>query len=81
MIGCTSWVWDVLLDKVFDAITEDRFDEFRAENYEMPLSLEDRSLDIPTFGNMVSEDVKQFAEELREKIIDGTVEVPLIDEW
>jgi len=81
MIGCTCWVWDVLLDKVFDAITKDRFDEFRAENYEMPLSLEDRSLDIPTFGNMVSEDVKEFAEELREKIIDGTVEVPLIDEW
>jgi len=81
MIGCTCWVWDVLLDKVFDAITKDRFDEFRAENYEMPLSLEDRSLDIPTFGNMVSEEVKEFAEDLREKIIDGTVEVPLIDEW
>ncbi len=81
IIGCTSWVWDVWLDKVFDAIVKDDFDEFRAVNYEMPLSLEDRSLDIPTFGNMVSEDVKEFAEDLREKIIDGTVEVPLIDEW
>jgi basic membrane lipoprotein Med (substrate-binding protein (PBP1-ABC) superfamily) len=47
----------------------------------MPLSLEDRSLDIPTFGNMVSEGVKEFAEDLREKILNGTVEVPLIDEW
>ncbi|HUS77038.1 MAG TPA: BMP family ABC transporter substrate-binding protein [Patescibacteria group bacterium] len=81
MIGCTCWVWDVLLDEVFDAIVNDSFDEFRAENYEMSLSLEDRSLDIPTFGNMVSEDVKEFAEDLREKILDGTVEVPLIDEW
>ena len=81
MIGCTCWVWDVLLDEVFDAIVNDSFDEFRAENYEMSLSLEDRSLDIPTFGNMVSEDVKEFAEDLREKIMDGTVEVPLIDEW
>ena len=81
MIGCTSWIWDVLLDKVFEAITEGRFEEFRAENYEMSLSLEDRSLDIPTFGNMVSAGVSEFAEELREKIIDGTVEVPLVDEW
>lgn len=81
MIGCACWEWNVLLDKVFEAITKDRFDEFRAENYEMPLSLEDRSLDITTFGNMVSEEVKEFAEELREKILDGTVEVPLIDEW
>jgi basic membrane lipoprotein Med (substrate-binding protein (PBP1-ABC) superfamily) len=81
MIGCTCWVWDVLLDEVFGAIVNDSFDEFRAENYEMSLSLEDRSLDIPTFGNMVSEDVKEFAEDLREKIMDGTVEVPLIDEW
>jgi len=81
MIGCTCWVWDVLLDEIFDAITKDRFDEFRAENYEMSLSLEDRSLDIPTFGNMVSEEVKEFAEDLREKILNGTVEVSLIDEW
>jgi basic membrane lipoprotein Med (substrate-binding protein (PBP1-ABC) superfamily) len=81
MIGCTCWVWDVLLDEIFDAITKDRFDEFRAQNYEMSLSLEDRSLDIPTFGNMVSEEVKEFAEDLREKILNGTVEVSLIDEW
>ncbi len=70
-----------MLDDIFDAITKDRFDEFRAENYEMSLSLEDRSLDIPTFGDMVSEEVKEFAEDLREKILDGTIEVSLIDEW
>ncbi len=81
LIGCTCWVWDVWLDKVLDAIVNDRFEEFRAEYYEMPLTLEDRSLDIPTFGNMVSEDVRAFADDLRSKIIDGTVEVPLIDEW
>jgi len=81
MIGCTCWVWDVWLDKVFDAITKDEFTEFRAQYYEMPLTLEDRSLDIPTWGNMVTDEVKAFAADLRLKIIDGTVEVPLIDEW
>jgi len=81
VIGCTCWVWDVWLDRVFEAISEGRFDKFRENNYEMPLTLEDRSLDIPTFGNMVSEEVKQFAEEIRKKIIDGTIKVPLIDEW
>ncbi len=81
IIGCTCWVWDVWLDKVFDAITKDEFTEFRAQYYEMPLTLEDRSLDIPTWGNMVTDEVKAFAADLRLKIIDGTVEVPLIDEW
>lgn len=81
LIGCTCWIWDVWLDRALDAIVKDRFEEFRAEHFEMPLSLEDRSLDIPTFGNMVSEDVKAFAEDLRNKIIEGTVSVPTIDEW
>lgn len=81
MIGSTCWVWDVWLDKVFDAIVEEEFTEFRAQYYEMPLSLEDRSLDIPVFGNMVSDEVREFSADLREKIIDGTVEVPIIDEW
>lgn len=81
VVGCTAWVWDVWLDRVLEAIVEDRFDEFRAQNYEMPLTLDDRSLDIPTFGNMVSDEVKEFAEELRQEIIDGNVIVPKIEEW
>jgi len=81
MIGCTAWVWDVWLDKALDAIVNDQFEVFREEHYEMPLTLEDRSLDIPTFGNMVSDEVKDFAYELRSDIIEGEVSVPLIDEW
>lgn len=81
LIGCTCWVWDVWLDKVLEAIVNDEFEEFRAEHYEMPLALEDRSLDIPTFGNMVPEDIKAFAEDLRNGIINGTVTVPIIDTW
>lgn len=81
LIGCTCWVWDVWLDRVLDAIVNDQFEEFRAEHFEMPLTLEDRSLDIPTFGNMVSEDVIAFAEDLRNGIINGTVTVPIIEEW
>jgi len=81
LIGCTAWVWDVWLDRALDAIVNDRFEEFRAEHYEMPLTLEDKSFDIPTFGNMVSEEVKEFAEDLGQKITDGTVTVPKIEEW
>jgi len=29
----------------------------------------------------VPEEVKEFAEELREKIIDGEVEIPMVEEW
>lgn len=81
LIGCTCWVWDVWLDKVFEAIANGQFEEFRADHYEMPLTLEDRSLDMPTFGDMVSEEVRTFAEDLRNAIINGTVTVPIIDTW
>ena len=59
----------------------DNFKEFRAQHYEMTVSLEDRSLAIPTIGNMVSREVQDFAEELRSQIIEGIVPVPIIDEW
>ena len=81
LIGCECWVWDVWLDRVLEAIVNGKFEEFRAEHFEMPLTLRDRSLDIPVFGNMVSDEVRAFAAEFRSKIIDGTVEVPIIDEW
>lgn len=81
IIGCTSWVWDVGLDRILDAIVNDRFDTFRAEHHEIPLTLGDRSLDIPIFGNMVPDDVKEFAEDLREQIIEGAVEIPMVEKW
>jgi basic membrane protein A len=81
LIGCTVWKWDVWLDQVFEAIAADAFEAFRTQYYEMPLSLADRSLDIPTFGNKVSSEVRAFAAELRTQIIDGSVIVPVIDEW
>lgn len=81
IIGCTAWQWDVGIDTVLDAIVDGRFEGFRDENHEIPLTLEDRSLDIPTYGDFVSEEVRDFAEDLRQKIIDGTVEIPMVEEW
>lgn len=81
IIGCGIWDWEVELDKVLNAIAEDRFEEFRAENYQLFLSLEDRSLDVPIWGNMVPESVKEYIAELREDIIAGTVVVPEITTW
>lgn len=81
IVGCTCWVWDVAIDRILEAIVEGRFDELRAESHEIPLTLEDRSLDIPTYGNMISEDVKEFAEDLRDQIVDGSVEVSMVTEW
>ncbi len=74
LIGCGIWDWEKPLDEVLSAITEGRFEEFREEQAQMMLNLEDRSLDVPTWGNMVSDEVKEYIEDLREKIIDGTVE-------
>lgn len=81
ILGCTVWNWTGWLDHVFDAIVNDRFVEFRTQYYEMPLSLADRSLDIPTFGTVVSQEVRDFYETLRSQILTGEVEVPIISEW
>jgi basic membrane protein A len=81
IVGCTCWVWDVALDRILEAIVNGMFDELRAENHEISLTLEDKSLDIPTFGSMVSDEIKEFAEDLRGKLIDGTVKVPMLTEW
>lgn len=81
IIGCGIWDWEVELDKVLNAIAEDRFEEFRAENHQLVLSFEDKSLDVPTWGNMVPESVKEYIAELREGIIAGTVVVPEITTW
>ena len=81
LIGCTSWVWDVWLDRVLDAIVKKQFSQFRETHYQMPLSLSDKSLDIPVFGNMVSAEVQVFAASLRAQIISGSVVVPIIDQW
>lgn len=81
VIGCGIWDWTVKLDKVLNVILEGRFEEFRAENHQLFLSLEDKSIDIPTWGNMVPESVKEYIAELREDIITGTVVVPEITTW
>lgn len=81
IIGCGIWDWEVELDKVLNAIAEDRFEEFRAENWQLFLSFEYRSLDIPIWGNMVPESVKDYIADLRNDIIAGTVVVPEITTW
>ena len=81
MVGCTVWNWDVGVDMVLDAIVNDNWETFRDEHHQVPLSLEDGCLDIPVWGNMVPQDVQEYAETLKQQIIDGTVEIPDIDEW
>ncbi len=81
VIGCLVWRWQEKLDMIFESVANGEFDDFRDSNFEMLLALEDKSLDIPTWGNIVSEDTKQYVAEVRQKIIDGEIEVPIIEEW
>jgi len=81
MIGCAVWDWEIPLDSALNAISTGTWTEFRAQNWELMLNLEDGSLRIPTWGSVVTEEIQNYVEDLRQQIIDGTVTVPDIDTW
>lgn len=81
MIGCAVWDWQIPLDQALEAISSGTFEEFRAQNWELMLNLEDGSLRIPTWGTVVTEEIQDYIAELRQDIIDGTVTVPDITTW
>lgn len=81
LIGNCVWDWTRPLDVAVNAIVNGTWQSLRAQSAEIYLTLEHRDLDIPTWGNMVPDDVKSFAEQLRQDIIDGKVVVPEKTEW
>jgi len=81
MIGSAVWDWQIPLDKALNAITTGTWNEFRAQNWELMLNIEDGSLRIPTWGTVVTENIQNYVADLREKIIHGEVTVPDIETW
>jgi len=81
LIGCVIWDWTKPLDKAVQAITTGTWQNLRSQTAEIYLTLEDGSLGIPTWGNMVTPEVIEFAEQLKQDIISGKVVVPENTEW
>ncbi|MEM2878168.1 MAG: BMP family ABC transporter substrate-binding protein [Candidatus Hadarchaeales archaeon] len=81
LFGSCIWDWTKPLERAVEAIVNGTWNNLRSASAEIYLSLEDGSLDIPTWGNMVTEEIKAYAAELKENIINGTVVVPDNSEW
>jgi hypothetical protein len=64
-----------------DAHASGNWKQFRADNWYWVMSLANSGLGIGTFGNMVTDDVKAFANKLISDISSGAVTVPYLDSW
>ncbi|MGB9591703.1 MAG: BMP family lipoprotein [Candidatus Kryptoniota bacterium] len=81
LIACSIWDWTKPLDTIVNAIVNGNWQKLRSQTAEVYLTLEDGSLGFPTWGNMVPEEVKEFAEQLKQDIISGKLVVPEKTDW
>lgn len=75
------WNYDPIIKMMVSAILEARWDAFRAENWFIHLTLETGTCGIGTYGNMVSQDVIDSVEGLKNKILTGEIVVEQKFEW
>ena len=79
---CSSvWNWEPGWAAILDAHAEGRWDQFRAENWYWEMTLANGGLGLGSFGNMVTDESKSFAEKLIADINAGAISVPYLDTW
>jgi basic membrane protein A len=78
---CSIWNWEPGFSAILDAHASGNWKQFRADNWYWVMSLANSGLGIGTFGNMVTDDVKAFANKLISDISSGAVTVPYLDSW
>ncbi len=81
ILNCALWNFGAILDQMVGAVINGTWTEYRAEHWFNPLSLEDGSCGLGTYGNGVPQDVKDYVAEAKQKIIDGEIVVQQIMEW
>jgi basic membrane lipoprotein Med (substrate-binding protein (PBP1-ABC) superfamily) len=75
------WKFDGALEMIVKAIQEKRFDEFRSKTWFIPLSLQDGTTGLGTYGKMVPEETRSYVEDLKKQIIEGKLTVMQKYEW
>jgi len=79
---CSSvWNWEPGFAEILNAHAEGRWDQLRSENWYWEMTLANAGLGLGSYGNMVSDDLKAFAEKLTDDIASGAVTVPYVDTW
>jgi len=79
---CSSvWNWEPGWSAILDAHAKGQWDRLRSENWYWEMTLANLGLGLGTYGNMVTDDLKSFAEKLKSDISSGAVSVPYVDTW
>jgi basic membrane protein A len=79
---CSSvWNWEAGFLDILNAHAEGRWDSFRSKNWYWEMTLANGGLSLGTFGNMVTDDLKAFADKTTSDINSGAISVPYVDTW
>lgn len=75
------WKFDGAIEMIIKALQENKFSEFRAQNWFIPLTLKSGTCGIGGYGDKVPSDVKTYISELSQKIENGELKIVPKFEW
>jgi len=81
IIGCSVWNFEPAYYDMLKHVAEGTWDDLRDTTWFWEMTLANGGQSCGTWGNMVTQEVKDYAEELTQKIISGEVVVPYDTEW
>jgi len=76
------WNWQIGFSDIIDAVAEGKWDALRASKWYWEMSLGNGGLTFGTFGNMVTDSLKTFQDDLTDNVVNyGNLLVPYVDKW
>ncbi len=81
-IVCSSvWHWEPGLEAILNAIGEGKWDDLRSTDWYWEMKLNNGGVGFGTFGNMITDEHKAFANDLVARINSGEIDLPYLDKW
>lgn len=76
------WNWQMGFSDIIDAVAEGKWSSLRASKWYWEMDMGNGGLTLGTFGNMVTEELKNFQDSLSDNVINyGNLKVPYTDKW
>jgi basic membrane lipoprotein Med (substrate-binding protein (PBP1-ABC) superfamily) len=81
VLASSIWNWEPAWTDLMNAHASGTWDQYRASKYYWVMTLANNGLGLGTFGNMVTDDLKTFANGLVQDINSGAKSIPYLDTW
>jgi basic membrane protein A len=82
IIASCVWNWQLGFSDILDSAATGKWNELRASKWYWEMTIGNGGLTIGTYGNMVTEAQRNFADDLTDNVINyGNLLVPYIDAW